>query len=249
MKARTPLREWFRIIDLDLIAAFLVFGLLLLAFLELGEGPISLDERILRALRDPVDPSIGIGPEGFEGTMRDITALGSGTFAVLISVALVGWLLLTGRPGAALFVTIAMFGAWGLNELLKETFARERPTIVPHLMGASDPSYPSGHTMISAVLYPTMAELFGRLVDQRKLRFYLMGMAITVALLVAFSRVYLGVHYLSDVLGGLSMGFAWALVCGIVARVLQRHRVFRSRPLDSTEPPEGVPPEQEPRRM
>ncbi len=174
--------------------------------------------------------------------VRDITALGSGTLAILFAGALVGWLLLTRRPGAAIFVTVAMLGAWGLNELLKSTYAHARPEIVPHLMGASDPSFPSGHTMISAVLYPTIAELLGRLVQSRRARFYWMGVALVIAVLVGVSRLYLGVHYPSDVLGGLVAGFAWALVCGIVARVMQRRRVFRSRTAGTSTPLAEAPP-------
>lgn len=232
--ARARLRDWLRTRDLDLIAAFLIVALLLWGFLELGEevleGPISLDDRILVALRDPHDLARGLGGQPVESAVRDLTALGSGTLAVLFSVGFVGWLSMTGRPGAALFVAVAMLGAGLLDDLLKDAFDRARPTIVPHLVAATQESFPSGHTMISAVLYPTIAELLGRLVTKRRLRFYLMTCAILVALLVAFSRVYLGVHYPSDVLGGLSAGFAWALVCGIVARLLQRHRVFRTTP-------------------
>lgn len=234
-------RDWLKAVDLDLIGAFLLIALLLLAMMELGEDTLSIDERILLALRESGDAAQGRGGERMEGMVRDLTALGSVTLAVLVALAFVGWLLLSGRPGAALFVAIAMLGAGALNEVLKEAFARERPTIVPHLMGASDESFPSGHTMVSAVLYPTMAEMLGRLVRPRRLRLYLMGVAITAALLVAFSRVYLGVHYPSDVLGGLSAGFAWALVCGIVARLLQRHQVFRSRPADGPGPDEAPP--------
>lgn len=238
---RARIRDWLRAVDLDLIGAFLLLALLLFALVELGEDPLSVDERILLALRSPDDPARGLGGARLEGMMRDITALGSGTLAVLFALAFVGWLLLTGRPGAALFVTVAMLGAGVLNELLKDAFGRERPTVVPHLMGASDLSFPSGHTMVSAVLYPTMAELLGRLVRQRRLRYLLMAFAILLALLVAFSRVYLGVHYPSDVLGGLSAGFAWALACGVVARFLQRRHVFRTRPVDEREDADATP--------
>jgi len=235
---RERLREWLRATDLELIGALLIIVLLLYAMMALGESTLVIDQHILLALRMPDDTSRGLGGPSVEGMMRDLTALGSGTLAFLIAFAFVGWLLLTRRPGAALFVTIAMLGAGVLNAMLKDWFARDRPTIVPHLMGASDPSFPSGHTMISAVLYPTMAELVGRLMGPRSVRLYLMGFALVVALLVAFSRVYLGVHYPSDVLGGLSAGFAWALVCGIVARLLQRRHVFRTRP----EPDAGLDP-------
>lgn len=232
--ARARLRDWLRARDLDLIAALLVLALLLWALVHLSgevlEGPISLDDRILVALRDPHDLARGWGGHTFEGAMRDLTALGSGTLAILFSIAFVGWLLLTGRPGAAIFVAIAMIGAGVLNDLMKDAIGRARPTVVPHLMTAHEESFPSGHTMISAVLYPTIAELLGRLVPKKRVRFYLMAVAILIALLVGFSRVYLGVHYPSDVLGGLSAGFAWALVCGIVARLLQRRHVFRTQP-------------------
>lgn len=236
---RARARDWLRARDLDLIAALFVLALLLWAFIHIGgevlEGPISIDDRILVALRDPHDLARGWGGPAMEGAMRDLTALGSGTLAILFSVAFVGWLLLTGRPGAALFVAIAMLGAGWLNDILKDVFGRARPTVVPHLTPASEESFPSGHTMISAVLYPTMAELAGRLVAKKRLRFYLMALAIFMAILVAFSRVYLGVHYPSDVVGGLAAGFAWALVCGIAARWLQRRGVFRTRPSATAE--------------
>jgi undecaprenyl-diphosphatase len=241
------LKEWLLARDLELIGSCFLVALLLFAFLKIGqevrEGEPSIDERILMAMRDPKNLAVGIGPAGLPGVVRDITALGSPTLGTLFSLALVVWLLLTGRPGAALFVTFAMVGGWLLNDLLKDIFARERPMIAPHLMRPSDPSFPSGHTMMSSILYPTMAELFGRLVRQRRLRFYLMGLAITVALLVGLSRIYLGVHYPSDVVAGLAMGFAWALACGIVARLLQRRGIFRTRPHDRAEPPDGVPQE------
>lgn len=236
---RDRLRDWLRVIDLDLIGALFLIALFLFLLIHFGGDPLSIDTKILLALRVPGDPATGLGGARVEGMMRDITALGSSTLAVYFSLAFVSWLLLTGRPGAALFVTVAMIGAGVLNELLKDVFGRARPAVVPHLMGASDLGYPSGHTMVSAVLYPTMAELLGRLVTQRRLRFILMAFAILTALLVAFSRIYLGVHFPSDVFGGLSAGFAWALICGIVARLLQRRRVFRTRPVDVVESPTG----------
>jgi undecaprenyl-diphosphatase len=236
-------REWLLARDLELVGAALLVVILLFAFIEIADfasdTPRGVDERILLELRDADDPYRGVGPHFLPGMMRDVTALGSATLAIVFSVALVGWLLLTGRPGAAFFVVVAIAGASLLNDVLKDAFERERPTIVPHLMDSSSQSFPSGHTMISAVLYPTMAEIFGRLVRPRRLRYYLMSLAILAAILVGFSRVYLGVHYPSDVIGGLCIGFAWALLCGITARRLQRLQVFRSRPKDVIEPPES----------
>lgn len=238
---RARVRDWAKATDLELIASLLLVALFAWAFIELSDQPGEVNRRILVALREPGDLSRGLGGPRVEGMVRDITSLGSGTLAILFAGSFIGWLLLTGRPGAALFVAIAMLGAWGLNELLKASFARERPDVVPYLMGASDPSFPSGHTMVSAVLYPTMAQMLGRLVQARRVRFYLMVVAIGIAVLVGFSRLYLGVHYPSDVLGGLVAGFAWALVCGVAARVLQRRRVFRSRPVPQRAAADNLP--------
>lgn len=238
---RARVRDWAKATDLELIAALLLVALFAWSFIELSDAPGEMNRRSLVALREPGDLSRGIGGHHVEGMVRDLTSLGSATLAILFAGSFVGWLLLTGRPGAALFVTLAMLGAWGLNVLLKVGFARERPDVVPYLDGASDPSFPSGHTMISAVLYPTMAGMLGRLVQARSVRFYLMGVALAIAVLVAFSRLYLGVHYPSDVLGGLVAGFAWALACGIVARVLQRRRVFRSRPVPQKDAADALP--------
>lgn len=227
---RSRLREWLAVADLELTFAVLLLVVLTLAFITLaGEveaKPFSIDERILLALREPGNPSEPIGGHALTTMMRDVTALGSGTVMGLFSVAFVGYLLLTHRPGAALLVVAAVLGGWLLNDTLKQVFDRPRPTIVPHLMSASNLGFPSGHSTIAAVFYPTIAGLTGRLVEKRRLRFYLMTLAILGSLLIGFSRVYLGVHYPSDVLGGLAVGFAWALACGIVARVLQRGRVI-----------------------
>jgi undecaprenyl-diphosphatase len=225
--------------DLEIVIAALAVMALLFSFVQLGgavsAGGISIDDRILLAMREPGDPARGLGGDVLAGMVRDLTALGSGTVTGLFAFAFVGYLLMVGRPRAALFVVVAVLGAWALNTALKELFARERPTVVTHLITANEPSFPSGHTMIATTFYPTMAELLGRLGPQRRVRLYLMAIAIVLALLIGLSRIYLGVHYPSDVLGGLCAGLGWALFCGIVARVLQGRRVV--------EPPSAGAPE------
>jgi len=228
--------RWRRATDLKLVGGLALVALLLLGFVELADrvtdGPLSFDEQLLVALRRPGDLSAGRWGGGFTSMMRDLTSLGSGTITGLLSVGLVGYLLLTERPWAAAFVVVAVLGAWFLNDQLKDLFARERPSVVPHLMGATHASFPSGHTMISATLYPTLAELFGRLLSRRRARLYLMAAAVALAILVGFTRIYLGVHYPSDILAGLCMGFGWALAFGLVARALQRRRVLERRGVD-----------------
>lgn len=231
---RETVGRWLRVGDMRLIAAFLLLCLLLRVFVELGEEalepPGRVDDEILLALRDPDDRARGIGGPFVEGAARDITGLGSGTVVALVACAAIGWFLVTRRLGDAVFVLVAVLGGWFLSDRLKDVFERERPTIVPHLVDASSWSFPSGHTMISAVLYPTIAALLGRLVLHQAARMYLMALGIGVTVLVGLTRIYLGVHYPSDVLGGLASGSAWALVCGTVAHELQRHHVLRRHP-------------------
>jgi undecaprenyl-diphosphatase len=228
--------------DLEILIATLSLLLLVLVFIQVATrvtaGPLSIDDRILLAMREPGDPATGLGGSVVLSMARDITALGSGTLNTLFGLAFVGYLLLTKRPAAALFVVIALSGTGVLNTVLKDFFGRERPTIVTHLMPAHEPSFPSGHTMISATFYPTIAELVGRLLPTRRVRLYLMGLAIGLAVLVGLTRIYLGVHYPSDVIAGLCVGFGWALLCGIVARALQRRALIAP---ESPPEPEAPP--------
>lgn len=244
---KSRLADWAKARDLELVGGFLLLGLLLLVFIQVADSvstrPLTIDERILLSLRDPQDISVGIGGATFQSMVRDVTALGSGTLTGLFAFGLIGYLLLTGRPGAAIFVIAAVIGSWLLNDLLKDFYARERPTIVPHMITANEPSFPSGHTMISATFYPTLAELFGRLVTRRRARFFLMALGIGLAILVGFTRLYLGVHYPTDILAGLCMGFSWALLCGIAARYLQRRHLLKSQPEDEDWDPEARPSE------
>jgi undecaprenyl-diphosphatase len=125
----------------------------------------------------------------------------------------------------AVVVVVAVACGALLNEGLKDAFARERPTVVPHLMRVSSASFPSGHSMLAAILYPTLGELIARLMPSGRARTFLVGLGIGLAVAVGATRVYLGVHYPSDVLAGLTMGLAWALTCGLAARFLQRRQV------------------------
>ena len=242
---KTRLAAWVKARDLELVASFLLIAVLLLVFLRVADAvsvkPLTLDERILLALRNPADITVGVGGQTFQSMIRDVTALGSGTLTGLFTVGLLGYLILTGRPAAAVFVVVAVLGCWLLNDVLKDLFGRERPTIVPHMITADEPSFPSGHTMISATFYPTLAALFGRFVTRKRARFYLMALGIALAVLVGFTRLYLGVHYPSDILAGLCMGFAWALFCAIAARYLQKRHLLRSRPHDEDWDPEAEP--------
>jgi undecaprenyl-diphosphatase len=209
-----------------------LFGLSLFAwaFVQLAgeviEGDTErLDRRILLALRNPSDLSDPIGPRWFEEAARDITGLGGHAILGLVTLAAVAYLLLTRKRGAALLVVAAVGGGMLLSSLLKLGFERPRPDLVPHGARVYTASFPSGHAMLSAVVYLTLGALLSRLHEGRWAKVYFVGVAVLLTLLVGASRVYLGVHYPTDVVAGWAAGVAWAVVCWLFARRLQRRGV------------------------
>jgi undecaprenyl-diphosphatase len=153
---------------------------------------------------------------------RDLTALGGIAVLTLTVAAVLGFLWLRKMYGAAWLVLLATSGGLIASMALKHLFQRDRPSIVPHLSIVSSSSFPSGHSMLSAVVYLTLGALLARFVEQRRMKAYFLLVALALSFLVGVSRVYLGVHYPTDVLAGWSAGLAWALACWLVARYLQR---------------------------
>lgn len=208
------------------IAAFLALALLGLAFVEIldevGEGEVRwFDEGLLYALRtsDPADP---IGPRWLEETVAEITALGGFGVLALVTLLAVGYVVVQGKWGQALLLFAATLGGTAISEGLKVGFARPRPDLVAHAVDVTSMSFPSGHAMLSAVTYLTLGALLARTQQKRRLRAYILGAAVLVTLLIGASRVYLGVHWPTDVLGGWCLGAAWALVCWTAATLLTR---------------------------
>jgi undecaprenyl-diphosphatase len=194
---------------------------LLLVFITLAgevmEGDTqAFDTKILQALRSPDDPSKPIGPAWLEGALIDLTALGGSTVLTLVVLAVVGFLLLQTRYRTALFVAITWLSGEFVSSMLKDAFNRPRPTIVPHLREAFSSSFPSGHAMESAIVYLTLGTILMRVAKNRITKIYCLGIAILLTMVVGVSRVYLGVHYPTDVIGGWTIGFAWASICWLV---------------------------------
>ncbi len=183
----------------------------------------SVDERILLALRDPHDLAKTRGPQWLEEVGRDLTALGGIAELLLLTAAVSGYLLICRKFGMLALVLSATVGGLVLSLLLKDLFYRPRPTVVPYLSHVMSPSFPSGHSMLSAVVYLTLGSLLASLVERRALKLYFLAVAMLLTLLVGVSRVYMGVHYPTDVLAGWCAGLAWAVLCSLTARYLQ-HR-------------------------
>jgi undecaprenyl-diphosphatase len=208
-----------------LLLSLLVVAAALFAFLrlasEVGEGDtMAFDRAIMLALRSPADPAIPIGPHWLAEAMRDVTAFGSVTGLLLVAAAVLGYLLISGRPRTALFVLVATAAGSTIGKLLKLAYGRPRPALVPHLVDVTSASFPSGHALDSAVVYLTLAALIARTVRERAVRLYLLSAAMLLALMVGVSRVYLGVHWPSDVVAGWTFGAGWALLCSVAYRRL-----------------------------
>ena len=195
----------------------------------------AFDEAILRALRNPQDLADPIGPPWLEHVMRDMTSLGSFTVVSFVTLVSVGYLLIDAKRAAALFVLVAIAGGVVLSEALKHLFARPRPELVAHLVEVQTASFPSGHAMLSAVTYLTLGALLARILSRKRLKAYVISVAILLALLIGASRVYLGVHWPTDVLAGWCAGAAWAMACWLLAMWLQK-RGRIEQPGDDGEP-------------
>ncbi|MDO1580628.1 phosphatase PAP2 family protein [Rhizobium oryzicola] len=206
--------------------AFLAGGLFLFVKLvgEIREGDThALDDDILLSLRHVDDLSLPIGPAWLAHALNDITSLGGVTVLSIITLLSCLYLLLARRRDVAIFMLISVAGGYAVSALLKLGIARPRPDIVPHLVDVHDLSFPSGHAMLSAVTYLTIGALLARAQPTRATRLFMIGAAIFLTLIVGISRVFLGVHYPTDVLGGWCAGALWAMLCWFVARkTLQR---------------------------
>lgn len=150
-----------------------------------------------------------------------ITALGSSAVLTILTLGTCVAMLLAGERRFAWTLLVVMAGTPILSQAMKRIYARERPDIVPHLEIVSDPSFPSGHTVSSIAFFVTIALLAAAYTPQRLLRGFLVGYALLIAALVALSRVYLGVHYPSDVAGGALLGITWSLMCVVGDRLLR----------------------------
>jgi undecaprenyl-diphosphatase len=182
----------------------------ILVVLSVSLGPQSyvtaLDERVMVGISDHLRSPF------LSAMMVDATALGSLALMIVFSVVSVILLVSIKDPAAAIHLVVTVAVSYAISIYTKGLFERPRPSIVPQLIKASGFSYPSGHSVSSAALYVTLAILAARHVSTHKARLTLASIAVLMISLVSFSRVYLGVHYPSDTIGGAAMGSAWALV-------------------------------------
>jgi undecaprenyl-diphosphatase len=146
-----------------------------------------------------------------------------GSYAVLsiIVIAVAGFLRLLYLHRMMWLVVLASVSGTLLSHTLKHFFARERPDLVP-IAGTMSPSFPSGHSMLSAIIYLSLGVLLAEMAFRRRIKAYFLTVAMVLTFLVGISRIYLGVHYPTDVLAGWTVGLVWALVCWLTARFIRQ---------------------------
>ncbi len=209
-----------RRLALSEIGAVIAMGIVALgafAFMAIADEALegdthAFDESILKALREPGDASNPIGPAWQADMMADLTALGGIAVLTLLVVGVVFYLLSVGKRGTALLVGGAVGGGAILSALLKLGFDRPRPDLIAHLSHAYSSSFPSGHAMLSAVTYLTLGVLLARAHEGRRTKIIVMTYGVTLTVLIGLSRIYLGVHWPTDVMAGWALGAAWAAV-------------------------------------
>jgi undecaprenyl-diphosphatase len=205
----------------SLISATLAGGFFALSRAVVAGRTANIDRETVLAMREPDNLDDPIGPRWFEESCRDMTALGGATVIPLIATTAILFFWLAGMRRAAIYVTVAVIGAALLSTGLKRAFERPRPDLVPHRSSVYTSSFPSGHSMLAASVYLTLGLLASRFVPRRRLKALFLTVAVLVTGAVGASRVYLGVHWPTDVLAGWAVGASWALLCWCVAAWLQ----------------------------
>lgn len=196
-------------------------------FIEISEdihhsSPHDFDHSILLAMRESGNPSDPIGSSKIEEMGRDLTALGGFTILTGLTLVSIGVALIQRRPKIAFMIAVSITSGTFLTSIIKKGFDRPRPDLVPHGVVVTNASFPSGHAMMSAIVYLTLGLLLARTQPSPALRIYFIVISVILTLLVGISRIYLGVHWPTDVLAGWTLGAAWALLCWVIVLYTER---------------------------
>jgi undecaprenyl-diphosphatase len=217
---------WLLMPSVAVTALLLAFGFI--AYEVMEGATLKFDRYVMFAFRSSADNfAAPVGPPWVQEMARDVTALGSFSVLGLLLVAVTGYLLLVRKREQALLVLVAVLGGVVINSLLKLAFGRPRQDLFAPAARVFTASFPSDHAALSIIAYLTLAALLARTIASRAVRIYLMAVAITLVVLIGASRVYLGVHYPTDILAGWCVGSAWALACWTIMTRLRPEEVAR----------------------
>ena len=222
--------------EIALLTALFVGAIGVLAFIEIADDMTEADGRafdamILAAMRPHDDPGQAWGPWWLEEALADVTSLGGISVLGLFALAVVGFLVIQRKRLSALILVVGLAGGVALSEGFKGVFERERPPAQFQAVDTLNASFPSGHALLSTVFYLTVGVMLARVLPTRRLKVWVMAMAVTIAMLVGISRVYLGAHWATDVMAGWSLGAAWAMALWLIAHLIERLQRRRHAPL------------------
>lgn len=216
---RPLLRGHFPEYATEITLILISLGLLLFARLtdRMIDGETSVfDQRVLLWFRNPQDLADPVGPELLEVVVRDITALGGVMVLALICLFVLGILCLRKLYRLAGFLLLSVIAGTLMNTLLKELIARPRPDLVSHGTDAALSSFPSGHTMMSTIVYLSLGAMLSLSTENPRIKLYILGWSILLPFLVGISRLYLGVHWPTDIIAGWIAGATWSLLCLLI---------------------------------
>ena len=215
----------------SLIWRIRVGGILLAAFALWAFAQIT--EEVLEKETYAFDTSILLAIRRIHTTLLDqammgITFIGDPSVLFVISLGMGIWLLKQGQRSTAATLAIAVVGAIGLNVWLKHLFARARPALWEHIVDVGNYSFPSGHAMVSQVVYGLIGYILATKFPQHRKLIFICTIILIAA--IGFSRLYLGVHWPTDVAAGYAAGLVWLIACIISMRVWRKYRSARIRP-------------------
>lgn len=234
------MKDWRRSEKIGLgVVVFCLVGFIALVFSIETSFVLALDESVIRMLRSGEHLEKLVGPRWLQECARDYTALGGYAVLLMLTLLVYGFLRLEQRRSAGLFIVATVVSGYIMGMVLKETIGRPRPEIVPHLSGVDSgiggPSFPSGHSTMSTVVYVTMALMLSQLSSHKRVKVFLLVAPLAIAFVVGASRVMMGVHYPTDVLGGWMVGLAWAVGAWLLMRLRRRHKSLQDQATSESE--------------
>ena len=223
--------------EIAAVVALLIAALGVLAFIEAADNMReadgqAFDQAVLHAVRPFADdPGRPWGPWWLQEAAADLTSLGGISVLTLFALIVLGFMLIQGKRLSALLLVGGLLGGVAISEGLKALFERERPPLVYQAVETLNASFPSGHALLSTVFYLTLGVMLTRAFPRKRLKAYVLGSAVLIALLIGLTRIYLGAHWASDVFAGWSVGAAWAMVLWLIAYAVERRQRLHGAPL------------------
>ncbi|HWW12773.1 MAG TPA: phosphatase PAP2 family protein [Brevundimonas sp.] len=225
--------------EIAALSALLIIALGVMTFVEVADDMTEADGQLFdQAVLHWLQPVAGQprGPWWLQEAAADLTSLGGISVLTLFAVIALGFLLIQRKRLSALLLVVGLIGGVALSEGLKALFERERPPVAYQAVETLNASFPSGHALLSTVFYLTLGVMLTRAFPRKRLKAFVLGAAILIALLIGLTRVYLGAHWASDVIAGWCAGAAWAMVLWLVAYAIERRQVVHHAPLQDDEP-------------